>query len=159
MGAALHQGGGGGRRRGRGRGRRHAPMSEINVTPFVDVMLVLLIIFMVSAPLLTTGVPIDLPAAGGANLEGDAEPLTVSIDTEGRVFLQDSEVPAGEITAKLQAIAANGADSVEGRIFVRAADGVDYGEVVQIMSAINAAGYSRIGLVTGAARPDDEGAR
>ena len=158
MGAAMQQIGGGGRRRGRGRGRRHAPMSEINVTPFVDVMLVLLIIFMVSAPLLTTGVPIDLPAAGGANLEGDAEPLTVSIDGTGRVFLQDSEVPLDEITTKLRAIAANGADSVQGRIFVRAADGVGYGDVVKVMSAINTAGYSRIGLVTGQARPD-EGAR
>lgn len=141
---------GGSGRRGR-RGRRHAPMSEINVTPFVDVMLVLLIIFMVSAPLLTTGVPIDLPSVGGQTLEGEAEPLTVSIDEGGRVFLQESEIPLGEIAARLDAIASNGADSVQGRIFVRAADGVGYGEVVQVMSAINSAGFSRIGLVTGRA--------
>ncbi len=158
MGASL-QATGGGRRRGRGRGRRHTPMSEINVTPFVDVMLVLLIIFMVSAPLLTTGVPIDLPAAGGNNLEGDSEPLTVSIDETGRIFLQESEVPLAEIADKLTAIAANGADSLEGRIFVRAADGVGYGAVVQVMTAINTAGYTRIGLVTGQAPAPDEGGR
>ena len=134
----------GGGRRGRLR-RRHQPMAEINVTPFVDVMLVLLIIFMVAAPLLTVGVPIDLPETRATALESDSEPLTVSIGSDGRIFLQDSEVSAEQLVATLQAIAAGGLNE---RIFVRGDRQADYGTVMRVMGRLNAAGYKRIGLVT-----------
>ena len=134
----------GGGRRGRLR-RRHQPMAEINVTPFVDVMLVLLIIFMVAAPLLTVGVPIDLPETRATALESDTEPLTVSIGSDGRIFLQDSEVSAEQLVATLQAIASSGLNE---RIFVRGDRQADYGTVMRVMGRLNAAGYKRIGLVT-----------
>ncbi len=134
----------GGGRRGRLR-RRHQPMAEINVTPFVDVMLVLLIIFMVAAPLLTVGVPIDLPETRATALESDSEPLTVSIGSDGRIFLQDSEVTAEQLVAMLQAIASGGLNE---RIFVRGDRKADYGTVMRVMGRLNAAGYKRIGLVT-----------
>ena len=134
----------GGGRRGRLR-RRHQPMAEINVTPFVDVMLVLLIIFMVAAPLLTVGVPIDLPETRATALESDSEPLTVSIGSDGRIFLQDSEVSAEQLVATLQAIAAGGLNE---RIFVRGDRQADYGTVMRVMGRLNAAGFKRIGLVT-----------
>ena len=134
----------GGGRRGRLR-RRHQPMAEINVTPFVDVMLVLLIIFMVAAPLLTVGVPIDLPETRATALESDSEPLTVSIGSDGRIFLQDSEVSAEQLVATLQAIASDGLNE---RIFVRGDREADYGTVMRVMGRLNAAGYKRIGLVT-----------
>ena len=134
----------GGGRRGRLR-RRHQPMAEINVTPFVDVMLVLLIIFMVAAPLLTVGVPIDLPETRATALESDAEPLTVSIGSDGRIFLQDKEVTAEQLVATLQAIASGGLNE---RIFVRGDREADYGTVMRVMGRLNAAGYKRIGLVT-----------
>jgi biopolymer transport protein TolR len=134
----------GGGRRGRLR-RRHQPMAEINVTPFVDVMLVLLIIFMVAAPLLTVGVPIDLPETRATALESDTEPLTVSIGSDGRIFLQESEVSAEQLVATLQAIAAGGLNE---RIFVRGDRDADYGTVMRVMGRLNAAGYKRIGLVT-----------
>ena len=134
----------GGGRRGRLR-RRHQPMAEINVTPFVDVMLVLLIIFMVAAPLLTVGVPIDLPETRATALESDTEPLTVSIGSDGRIFLQDSEVSAEQLVATLQAIASGGLNE---RIFVRGDRQADYGTVMRVMGRLNAAGYKRIGLVT-----------
>ena len=134
----------GGGRRGRLR-RRHQPMAEINVTPFVDVMLVLLIIFMVAAPLLTVGVPIDLPETRATALESDSEPLTVSIGSDGRIFLQDSEVSAEQLVATLQAIASRGLNE---RIFVRGDREADYGTVMRVMGRLNAAGYKRIGLVT-----------
>ena len=133
---------GSGRRRLR---RRHAPIAEINVTPFVDVMLVLLIIFMVTAPLLTVGVPIDLPETEAKALEGDVEPITVSVSADGRIFLQDKEVTAEKLVATLQAIAANGLNE---RIFVRGDRAADYGTMMQVMGRLNAAGYKRIGLVT-----------
>ena len=134
----------GGGRRGRLR-RRHQPMAEINVTPFVDVMLVLLIIFMVAAPLLTVGVPIDLPETRASALESDSEPLTVSIGSDGRIFLQDSEVSAEQLVATLRAIASSGLNE---RIFVRGDRDADYGTVMRVMGRLNAAGYKRIGLVT-----------
>ena len=134
----------GGGRRGRLR-RRHQPIAEINVTPFVDVMLVLLIIFMITAPLLTVGVPIDLPETRATALESDSEPLTVSIGADGRIFLQDSEVTAEQLVAMLQAIAAGGLNK---RIFVRGDREADYGTVMRVMGRLNAAGYKRIGLVT-----------
>jgi biopolymer transport protein TolR len=129
--------------------RRHKPMSEINVTPFVDVMLVLLIVFMISAPLLTAGVPLDLPRTKAQSLEGDAKPLTVQLDARGRVFLQTTEIKPDEVVPKLKAIARNG---YEERVFVRADKAVDYGAVARLVSAISAAGFRRIGLVT---EPDE----
>ncbi|HUD52066.1 protein TolR [Parvibaculum sp.] len=138
------QGGGG---RGRSKYKR-APMSDINVTPMVDVMLVLLIVFMVAAPLLTVGVPVDLPKTQAAALSGDNEPLTVTIDSKGQVFLQETPVDPEEIVAKLQAIAQNG---YEQRIFIRADNTIDYGRVMDVMSRISSAGYSKVGLVTDSA--------
>ncbi|MFN0264615.1 protein TolR [Tepidamorphus sp. 3E244] len=129
----------------RGRRGRHQPMSEINVTPFVDVMLVLLIIFMVAAPLLTVGVPIDLPETRAKALQSDKDPLTVTVSPDGNVYLQDQEIPIEELVAKLEAIASNG---YEERIFVRGDANVGYGAVMQVMGRLNAAGFKRIGLVT-----------
>jgi biopolymer transport protein TolR len=125
--------------------RRHLPMSEINVTPFVDVMLVLLIVFMVTAPLLTVGVPIDLPETQAKQMEGDSEPITVSIRADGKIFLQDAEIDADKLVSTLQAIAANGLNE---RVFVRGDQAADYGTIMQVMGRLNAAGYKRIGLVT-----------
>ncbi|WP_346892124.1 protein TolR [uncultured Roseibium sp.] len=136
------QGSSGGRRRRR---RRHAPMSEINVTPMVDVMLVLLIIFMVAAPLLTVGVPIDLPETKAKALEGDTEPITISVNASGQIFIQDTEIPIDEVVPKLEAIAKNGYDE---RIYVRGDQRSDYGTMMKIMGRINAAGFKRLGLVT-----------
>ena len=132
----------GGRRR---RGRKKALMSEINVTPFVDVMLVLLIIFMVSAPLLTVGVPIDLPDTQAKSMNADTQPITVSVNSEGKIFLQETEIPIDEVVAKLQAIAKTG---YEERIFVRGDKTADYGTVMKVMARISAAGFKNIGLVT-----------
>jgi biopolymer transport protein TolR len=125
--------------------RRHTPMAEINVTPFVDVMLVLLIIFMVAAPLLTVGVPIDLPETQAKPLEGDTEPVTVSIGADGKIFLQEEEVDAERLVSVLQAIALNGLNE---RIYVRGDRNADYGTIMQVMGRLNSAGYRRIGLVT-----------
>ncbi len=143
MGMQLAEGqGGGGRRRRR---RRHQPMSEINVTPFVDVMLVLLIIFMVAAPLLTVGVPIDLPETQAKALEGDKEPITISVNSQGQIFIQETEIAIDEVVPKLEAIAANG---YEERIYVRGDQDADYGTMMKLMGRINAAGFKRLGLVT-----------
>ncbi len=132
----------GGRRR---RSKRHAPMSEINVTPFVDVMLVLLIIFMVAAPLLTVGVPIDLPETAAKQLNSETQPITISVREGGQVFLQETEISAEELIPKLQAIAKNG---YEERLYVRGDKATDYGTVMRLMGALNQAGYKKIGLVT-----------
>lgn len=132
-------------RGGRGRGAR--PMSEINVTPFVDVMLVLLIVFMVTAPLLTVGVPVDLPQTRAKSLGEDREPLAVTIDNQGQIFLQNTVVGIDELVPKLMAISSNGYDQ---RIFVRGDKSVDYGKVMEVMGLLNAAGFTRIGLVTDA---------
>jgi biopolymer transport protein TolR len=132
---------------GRHRRRRRAVMSEINVTPFVDVMLVLLIVFMVSAPLLTVGVPLDLPQSQAKSLDQDREPLTVSVNVQGQVFLQDNEIKIDDLVAKLKAItdARGGADE---RIYVRGDKKVDYGKMMQVMGRLSAAGYHRVALVT-----------
>ena len=123
------------------------PMSEINVTPMVDVMLVLLIIFMVSAPLLTVGVPLDLPQTAAKSLDQDKEPLTVSVQISGKVFLNNTEIPVEELVAKLKAVtdARGGADE---RIFVRGDTKVDYGSVMRVMGRLSAAGFKRVALVT-----------
>ena len=140
---------------GRGRRGRRAVMSEINVTPFVDVMLVLLIVFMVSAPLLTVGVPIDLPQSQAKSLDQDKEPLTVSVNVKGEVFLQNTEVPLDELVAKLKAVT-DARGGLDERIYVRADKEVDYGSVMKVMGRISAAGFRRVALVTeveqGAAR-------
>jgi biopolymer transport protein TolR len=132
---------------GKRRHRRRPVMSEINVTPMVDVMLVLLIIFMVSAPLLTVGVPIDLPQTQAKSLDQDREPLTVSVKLDGQVFLQNSEIKVDELVAKLQAItqARGGLDE---RIYVRGDRHVDYGTVMRVMGRLSAAGFRRVALVT-----------
>jgi biopolymer transport protein TolR len=127
------------------RGRRRAMMSEINVTPFVDVMLVLLIVFMVAAPLLTVGVPIDLPESQAKSIEQDKEPLTISVNDKGQVFLQNTEIKVDELVAKLKAIAKNGSEE---RIYVRGDRKVDYGTVMRVMGRLSAAGYRRVALVT-----------
>ncbi|WP_306144228.1 biopolymer transporter ExbD [Roseibium sp. MMSF_3412] len=134
----------GGGRRGRRR-RRAILMTEINVTPFVDVMLVLLIIFMVAAPLLTVGVPIDLPETQAKALEGDTEPITISVNSAGEIFIQDTPIILDEVVPKLEAIAANG---YEERIYVRGDQDADYGTMMKLMGRINAAGFKRLGLVT-----------
>ncbi len=128
-----------------GSGTRGRPMSEINVTPFVDVMLVLMIIFMITAPLLTTGVDVDLPETTSNPLAGQDEPLAVSIDAEGNVYLQDTQVPMAELVPMLERISER---NYELRIFLRADRNVDYGTVMAAMGRMNAAGYTRIALVT-----------
>ncbi|KAA0914652.1 protein TolR [Aquicoccus porphyridii] len=147
MGAGVikSSGAGGGSRRRR-RGGRAVPMSEINVTPFVDVMLVLLIIFMVAAPLMTVGVPVELPKTAANALPSEAEePLTVTITAEGVVLLQRTEVGRDELLAKLRAVAVERASN---RVFLRADGAVPYEQVVQVMGALNRGGFSNIGLVT-----------
>jgi biopolymer transport protein TolR len=129
-------------RRGRRRGR---VMSEINVTPFVDVMLVLLIVFMVTAPLLTVGVPVDLPKTRAPALGQDREPLSVTIARDGKIYLQKQPVPQDELVPKLTAISHNGYDQ---RIFVRGDTTVNYGRVMIVMGMLSAAGFTHIGLVT-----------
>lgn len=132
-------------RNGRRRRSSYAPMSEINVTPFVDVMLVLLIVFMVAAPMLTVGVPLELPRTEARPLQGDTEPITVSVDSQGRVFIQESEVELDALVPTLVAITEQGYDE---RIFVRGDQTIDYGMVMRVMGRLNSAGFSRIGLVT-----------
>ncbi len=154
MGASVAQKGGGTRRRGRG-SRKSKPMSEINVTPFVDVMLCLLIIFMVSAPLMTVGVPIDLPDTAAEALPSeDEEPLAVTITADGTVMLQNTEVALGELIPRLQAIAAE-RDSP--RIFLRADGALSHTQVMQVMGALNAGGFREIGLVTDGGGPRLDG--
>jgi biopolymer transport protein TolR len=133
--------------RGGRRGRRRAVMAEINVTPMVDVMLVLLIIFMVSAPLLTVGVPLDLPQTQAKSLEQDKTPLQLSVDVNGKVFINDTEVSMADLVPKLKAIteARGGMDE---RIFMRADKKADYGTVAKVMGQLSGAGFKRLALVT-----------
>lgn len=127
-------------------GRRgSSPMSEINVTPFVDVMLVLLIIFMVTAPLMTVGVPVDLPKAKASAINENIEPLTISMTCEGKVFLQETEVPLEGLIAKLQAITDAKPDT---RIFVRGDQSVTYGQIMAVVGAVNSAGFKKVALMT-----------
>ncbi|MFV0514480.1 MAG: protein TolR [Jhaorihella sp.] len=145
MGAAGRQTGEGGRRR-RDRHRRARPMSEINITPFVDVMLVLLIIFMVAAPLLTVGVPVELPKTAANALPGDQEePLTVTITAGGEVQIMTTPVARDQLVGKLRAIAA---ERETDRVFLRADGAISYEAVMQVMGALSAGGFSNVGLVT-----------
>lgn len=130
--------------------RRHA-MAEINVTPFVDVMLVLLIVFMVTAPLLTVGVPVDLPKTKAPALGQDREPLSITVRRDGTIFLQKEVVPQAALVDKLKAIAANG---YEQRIFVRGDDRANYGKVMEVMGLLAASGFTKIGLVTDVVKPE-----
>ncbi len=148
MGAGTINGSAGGQRRGRsGRRRgRYSAMSEINVTPFVDVMLVLLIIFMVSAPLLTVGVPVELPETAAEALPvDDEEPLTVTLTADGRIMIQESEAQPDELIGKLQAVLAERASD---RVFLRADGSLPYDYVMRVMGDLNAGGVRNIGLVT-----------
>jgi len=145
MGMGAITGGGGGGRRGRRKGRRPAVMSEINVTPLVDVMLVLLIIFMVSAPLLTVGVPIDLPESKAGSLNEEKEPLTISVNNQGEIFLQDTKISLDDLVPRLNAITNQG---YEERIYVRGDRNVNYGQVMRVMGTISSAGFRRVALVT-----------
>jgi biopolymer transport protein TolR len=147
MGASLQAGAGGPSGARRRRGRRHKPIAEINVTPFVDVALVLLIIFMVAAPLLTAGVPVDLPKSDGNELKSDSEPLVVTVDPQGKVYIQETEIPMEELQPKLSAItqARKGSDEA---IFVRGDKATNYGELMRVMGRIAGAGYKHLSLVT-----------
>jgi len=140
---------GGGRRRGRR--RSYTPMAQINVTPFVDVMLVLLIVFMVTAPLLTVGVPLELPRTRAQAINEPVEPLVVSIDGDGRVFIQETEVSLDRLVPRLRAVTGRKPDT---RIYVRGDQGLPYGRVMQVMGRINGAGFSRVALVTEQDLPD-----
>jgi biopolymer transport protein TolR len=135
--------------RGRGRMRRRA-MAEINVTPFVDVMLVLLIVFMVTAPLLTVGVPVDLPKTRAPALGQDREPLSITVRRDGVIFLQKEQVAEATLVDKLKAIASNGYNQ---RIFVRGDDRANYGKVMEVMGLLASAGFTHIGLVTDVVKP------
>ncbi len=137
MGASLN---GGGRRAG---GRRHRAMSDINVTPLVDVMLVLLIIFMVTAPMITAGVPLDLPKTKAGPMKGDDKPLSISVKADGTLWLQETEIQLAEIGPRLQAILAQKPDN---KVFVRADQGINYGRVAEVMGELQAAGITKIGL-------------
>ena len=143
--SAGGSGGGSGGRRGRGGRRRGGAISEINVTPLVDVMLVLLIIFMVAAPMMTVGVPIDLPETQAKAMNADTQPITVSVNPQGEIYLQETPIAIDEIVPKLQAIATTGYNE---RIYVRGDTTAAYGVVMKVMARISAAGYKNLGLVT-----------
>ncbi len=132
--------GGGGRRRA-----SYRPLSEINVTPFVDVMLVLLIVFMITAPLLTVGVPVDLPKTKAKSIAESTEPLVITVNAEGVVFIQDTEVEIENLVPRLRAITENKADT---RIYLRGDKDTNYGRVMEIMGTVNVAGFTRVALIT-----------
>ncbi|CAA6606280.1 TolR protein [Rhodospirillaceae bacterium LM-1] len=149
MGAGVQHGGGGGRRYGR---QRHRAMSEINVTPMVDVMLVLLVIFMVTAPLLTVGVQVDLPKTHSGPITGDDEPLTVSIRANDDLYLQETKIELDALVPRLEAITKAKKDQ---RIFVRGDKTIPYGRVMEVMGVINQAGFNKVALLT--EQPKDQG--
>ena len=143
MGMSLGAGGGGGRR-----GRRRTggmPISEINITPMVDVMLVLLIIFMVAAPMMTTGVPLDLPTSSAAAMPNQADPITVGVTPDGALYIDETPVAEADLIAQLTA---QGVDPAVDRIFLRGDTSANYGAVMRIMGMLSAGGYSKIGLIT-----------
>jgi biopolymer transport protein TolR len=136
----LSRYGGGGRRRS-----SYRPVSEINVTPFVDVMLVLLIVFMVTAPLLTVGVPVNLPKTKAKSIAESEEPLVITVNAEGVVFIQDTEVAIENLVPRLRAITENKADT---RIYLRGDKDINYGRVMEVMGTVNIAGFTRVALIT-----------
>ena len=136
----LSRYGGGGRRR-----PSYRPLSEINVTPFVDVMLVLLIVFMITAPLLTVGVPVDLPKVKAKSIADSEEPLVITVNAEGAVFIQDTEVAIENLVPRLKAITENKADT---RIYLRGDKDINYGRVMEVMGTVNIAGFTRVALIT-----------
>jgi biopolymer transport protein TolR len=145
------QGGGGVRRKRRGHRRSYTPMSEINVTPFVDVMLVLLIVFMVTAPLLTVGVPVDLPKSRASPISEDTEPLVITVDRDGTIYIQETEVAFDNLVTRLNAISERSPDT---RIFVRGDKQIAYGEIMRVMGRLNGAGFEKVALIT---EQDDQG--
>jgi len=128
----------------RPRGARYRPMSEINVTPFVDVMLVLLVVFMITAPLMTVGVPVNLPKTKAAVISNPDEPIVISIDASSRVYIQETEVPLENLAARLQAITGVKPDT---RIFVRGDRAIEYGRVMEVMGSISEAGFNKVSLL------------
>ncbi|MFT5061488.1 MAG: biopolymer transport protein TolR [Dinoroseobacter sp.] len=155
MGATIVKSEGGGGKRRRRRGGRSKPMAEINVTPFVDVMLVLLIIFMVAAPLLTVGVPVQLPETAAEALpESDEEPLTITLTDDARILIQTTEVDPSGLIPQLQAVASERSSD---RIFLRADGSIPYATVMEVMGALNAGGFRNIGLVTDTGGPRLDG--
>ena len=124
---------------------RSKPFSEINVTPFVDVMLVLLIIFMVTAPLLTVGVQVDLPDSNADSLQSDDEPLEITINSESEIFIQETIIKVGELVPKLKAITDNKMDT---KIYVRGDEGINYGEVMEILGELSGSGFSKVALIS-----------
>lgn len=143
MGASIQRGVG--RNSGRRRHRRSGLNAEINVTPLVDVMLVLLIVFMVAAPLLSVGVPIELPKTDAKSLPSQVEPITISVEADGSIFIQEQEIALDDLATRLIAVSNNGYDE---RIFLRGDSQADYEAVMKVMARINAAGFSNLGLVT-----------
>ncbi len=141
--------------RRRGRGARRGRLSEINVTPFVDVMLVLLIVFMVTAPLLTVGVPVELPRTDAKQLESESDPLSITIREDGTIYVQETVVTPDELVAQMRAISREGYDR---RVFIRADATADYGMVADVMARLSSSGFQNLGLVTdtrnGPRRPD-----
>ena len=144
-----------GNSRSRLRGAQYRPMSEINVTPLVDVMLVLLVIFMVTAPLLTVGIPVNLPQTKADAISDPQEPLVITMDSAGKIFLQETEVDVDTLVAKLQAITQNKTDT---RIFVRADRDIAYGKVMVVMGGVTSAGFTQVALITDTAVPAKPGA-
>jgi biopolymer transport protein TolR len=141
-----------GRARGYGARRKAQPMSEINVTPMVDVMLVLLVIFMVTAPLLTVGVPVQLPKTKAAAMTNPDEPIVISVEKEGKVFLQETEIALDELGPRLAAITENKPDTT---IYVRADQDTNYGMFAQVLAELQASGFSKVGLITDSKAPGD----
>ena len=145
MAMSVSSGGARGGRRGRRRGGGNQPMSEINVTPMVDVMVVLLIVFMVAAPLLTVGVPIDLPKTQAKELNTDAKPVTVTVRPDGSIFLLDKPVTLDDLVAQLTPLTPNGTGD---RVYLRGDATANYGAVMKVMGVLSKAGYAKIGLIT-----------
>ena len=144
MGATLNAAGTKRRSRRRGGGGGYRPMAEINVTPMVDVMLVLLVIFMVTAPLLTAGIPVNLPQTKADTLSEPTEPLVITVNAEGKIFLQETEVPVESLVARLQAITANKPDT---KIYVRGDKAINYGRVMEVMGLVKGAGFTQVALI------------
>ena len=136
---------------GRSRRRQYRPVSDINVTPFVDVMLVLLVVFMVTAPLLTVAVPVDLPKTQAHTVSQDKEPLVVSIDASGKVYLQEKSMDLPDLIPKLKAITGTNPDA---RIFVRGDKDVSYGRIMEVMGTISSSGFNKVALVAELPHPD-----